>query len=114
MPSTVTLMLRPPGLAGSIASRTEPGTFDEYVDAITTFPDETFDLVVVDGRARVECGRRAMDKVTRGGMLLLDDSNRRRYQPLRDALITWERADFRGLKPQNVGVAQTTIWTRPT
>jgi hypothetical protein len=113
MPPTVTLLLRQPGLAGSISSGTETGAFDEYVGVITTFPDDSFELVVVDGRARVDCGLRAMVKVAPGGMLLLDDSNRRRYRPLRDALSAWVRADFRGLKPQNVGVAQTTIWTRP-
>ena len=48
-------------------------------NAICDEPDASLDLVVVDGRARVECARRAMPKVKPGGLLLLDDTSRERY-----------------------------------
>jgi hypothetical protein len=55
----------------------------------------------------------AIRKVRPGGRLLLDDSQRERYRPLLDALRGWRRVDSRGLKPREITVMQTTIWTRP-
>jgi predicted O-methyltransferase YrrM len=54
--------------------------FTEYVDSISTVDGE-FDLIVVDGRARGACLRRATDRLAADGLLLFDNSNRRRYQP---------------------------------
>lgn len=53
---------------------------DRYVGAIAEL-DGTFDLVVVDGRERVRCVEAALPHLAAGGMVLLDDSQRRRYQP---------------------------------
>lgn len=52
--------------------------FDAYVRAIDDVDGE-FDLVVVDGRARVACARRALTRLLPGGMLLLDNANRAEY-----------------------------------
>jgi hypothetical protein len=114
LPSTVDLILCEPAPEGVVASDAESGRFfDEYVQAINAQRDDSLDLVIIDGRARVACGLAAMNKVKPGGMLLLDDSDRRRYGRLIDALATWERADFRGLKAGGGGVHQTSIWFRP-
>jgi hypothetical protein len=98
---------------GSITSQVEPGFFDSYVDAICDEPDASFDLVIVDGRARVECARRAMPKVKPGGLLLLDDTRRERYQPAIALLAGWDRYVFEGLKPGDVFPGQTSVWRRP-
>jgi hypothetical protein len=114
LPPGPTLLLREASAEGTIGSEAAPGQFfDAYVAAIDEHPDESFDLVVVDGRARVACGMAAIPKVRPGGRLLLDDSQRERYQPLLDALRAWPRVDARGLKPREITVMQTTIWTRP-
>lgn len=113
VPGAVTLLLREPGRGGSVGSAVEAGSFDAYVAAIADYPDDSFDLVIVDGRARVACGLAAMAKVRVGGLLLLDDSQRTRYAPLARALTGWPRTDVRGLKPGEVEISQTTIWTKP-
>ena len=52
---------------------------DGYVGAIAEAGGE-FDLIVVDGRRRVECLERAVPYLKRGGIVLFDDSGRGRYR----------------------------------
>jgi len=52
--------------------------FADYVAAIDDVAGE-FDLVVVDGRARVASARRALPRLAPGGLLLLDNANRAEY-----------------------------------
>jgi Methyltransferase domain len=109
----VTLLFQPPAVGGAVNSASESGYFDDYVAAIDGEPNESLDLVIVDGRARVDCARHAMPKVKPGGLLLFDDTNRLRYQPAIEALAEWERRIFAGLKPRSVLPAQTSVWRRP-
>jgi hypothetical protein len=39
-----------------------------------------FDLIVIDGRRRVECLARALPRLKPGGIILFDDSGRKRYR----------------------------------
>lgn len=107
------LLGTPADVAGFVGSAAGDGFFDSYVAAIDAQPDAGLDLVIVDGRARVECVRRAIGKVRAGGLLLLDDSDRARYQPAVALLAGWERHVFTGLKPGYPVPAQTSIWRRP-
>lgn len=52
--------------------------FDDYVSTIEQVGGR-FDLVVIDGRARVECLRRALPHVAADGVILFDDAERPRY-----------------------------------
>ena len=107
-----TLLFRPPAPSGAVTSVAAPGYFDAYVAAIGDQADISLDLVIVDGRARVECARRAMPKVRPGGLLLLDDTDRARYRPAVEMLTGWERHVFTGLKPGQRLPAQTSVWRR--
>lgn len=106
------LLFRPPAESGTIASASLPGYLDDYVAAIDGEADGSLDLVVVDGRARAECVRRAMPKVGPGGLLLLDDTNRERYRPAVNLLSDWERHVFSGLKSGHIPPSQTSVWRR--
>lgn len=86
---------------------------DEYPKAI----DRTYDIVLVDGRRRVECVKHAIPFV--GKYLILDNSERERYQEAHDAIPdTWIRRDFYGAgrkDPWKLGEHrewQTTIYER--
>ena len=73
-----------------------------------------FDLVVVDGRDRVNCVRQAVQCLTPTGVILLDDTERARYQ---DAFDDLDQQGFRhltlsGIKPGNPCRNQTTIFYR--
>lgn len=52
---------------------------DAYIGAIDA-EDDPFDLIVVDGRRRTECLTRAIPHLAPGGIILFDDSGRRRYR----------------------------------
>ncbi len=47
-----------------------------YADIILEFPDNYFDFILVDGNIRSLCMERAIPKIKKGGMLILDNANR--------------------------------------
>jgi hypothetical protein len=114
----VKVALVTPTSDGEVRSGVEPGYFDSYVAVAEDFADGSLDLVIVDGRARVDCVRRAMAKVRPGGVLLLDDTDRQRYAPALKLLAGWRRHVFCGLKPGALPLdiarpAETSVWQRP-
>lgn len=113
LPSGIELIEAPPSKAGEIVSAVGDGFFDNYVGAIEQYPDNSFDLVIVDGRARVDCVARARWKVRPGGYLLLDDSDRPRYEAACRSMSAWHARSVRGLKIGSNFPATTTIWERP-
>ena len=84
-----------------------------YVAAIDRFPDEHFDIVLIDGRRRLDCLSRAVAKVRPGGRLILDDSEREKYAHAGSLLVGWPRQDFSGLVPCKDRAGQTSVFTRP-
>lgn len=65
--------------------------FTDYVQSIDAVGGQ-FDLIIVDGRARSECLHRAADRLAADGLLVFDNSNRRRYQQaLRTSGLAVER-----------------------
>lgn len=55
--------------------------FGGYVRAIRTL-EGPFDLIVIDGRARLACLEEAVDHLADGGLIVFDDARRRRYADL--------------------------------
>ncbi len=76
--------------------------FENYVKSIEAFPDDSFDVVIVDGRARPSCILHAIKKVKENGILIVDNSDRSYYlQPfyeLKDER-KWTAKTFRGHVP---------------
>ncbi len=55
---------------------------DDYPDAIRFIgADKKYDIVVIDGRMRNSCIEKAVDFLTTQGIIILDDSDRPRYEP---------------------------------
>ena len=75
--------------------------------------DGRFDLVVVDGRRRVECVDRARNRVAAGGWLVLDDSDRQAYSLAVEQMVGWHKLVLKGPRPQTKDDPQTTFWQRP-
>jgi predicted O-methyltransferase YrrM len=92
---------------------TDREQYAAYVSVIRAYPDGYFDVVVVDGRERLRCFDAAMPKVRRGGLLVLDDSERERYAGAFQLAAGWPHRTFRGLAPSKAVPATTTLWTRP-
>ena len=80
--------------------------WDAYVHAIDAEPDASFDVIAVDGRKRVPCLLQAIRKVKPGGLLVLDDAQRERYEPAVTA-VPWPVKTF------DLGGHLTLVWTRP-
>lgn len=90
--------------------KSETLDFSEYVDKINEYEDGTFDLVIVDGRARISCVLTALPKVKKGGYLLLDDSQRKHYQPAFELLKDCKKITYRGLAPYKDTIESLTVW----
>ena len=88
--------------------------FANYVKKIAEYPDEYFDVVLIDGRARTSCMFYALNKVKKGGLLVLDNSDRAYYTKW----ITKELDNFKvevdsyGPVPHLAEFSKTTIWKR--
>lgn len=88
--------------------------FANYVSDIDQYPDDSFDIVVVDGRARPACVFHAIKKIKKGGYLLLDNSEREHYQQAIKLLETegWKRHDFYGPAPYAYDFSVTSFFRR--
>ncbi len=89
--------------------------FKSYVEKINEWPDNFFDLIVVDGRARNFCMALAMQKIKVGAYILLDNSERRYYA--KDAVSLcdsskWEAAVFRAPAPFQHAFTQSSFFKR--
>lgn len=101
-------------LYGSASEGWTTYTFENYVKAIDEHPDKTFDLVLVDGRARSACVLHAIKKVRPGGILVLDNSERPQYQTaISEVPREWARFDFPGPSARADFFSRTTIWIVP-
>ena len=84
-----------------------------YCRSISEF-NQNFDVVIVDGRDRVNCVKQAINKLSDSGVILLDDSSRERYF---EAIEFAKEKGFRslnleGIKPTGSFVDRTTILYR--
>jgi tRNA A58 N-methylase Trm61 len=90
-------------------------SFRDYVEAIRTFPDDHFDWVMVDGRARVACIRSSAAKLKPGAAMVVDNTDRAEYQTQIEELVRfgWVRSDFRGPAPSLLNFTCTSVLRRP-
>jgi SAM-dependent methyltransferase len=88
-------------------------TFRNYVSQVDAFPDDHFDVILIDGRARPACIQHSVDKVRPGGLLVLDNADRPYYtartQPY---LAHFTRHVFRGPVPGITLMGQTDIYVK--
>ena len=85
--------------------------FAEYVAAIDEVAG-AFDLVVIDGRAREACLAAAAGRIAHDGLIVLDNSRRRRYRAA-IARSGLEERVLSGLTPTLPYPEQTSLLTPP-
>lgn len=87
----------------------------DYCRAAKTFANGPVDVVVNDGRDRVNCCYNSIDALSDGGVVVWDNADRDRYQPGFDFLIDrgFRRLKFIGHGPINVNQWETSIFYRP-
>lgn len=81
--------------------------FKDYINALDAFSDSHFNFIAVDGRARLSCILKSIPKLKHGGFLLLDNSERKRYEPALKALKDWP------MIYTTTGLTDTSIWMKP-
>ena len=81
--------------------------YSDYYNKVSDFSNSYFDFILIDGRARVECSIRAIPKLKSGGIFILDNSERRRYEIVHKELSNWKRINTTS------GLTDTTIWFKP-
>lgn len=86
--------------------------FEKYVKIIDTFADNYFDLIFIDGRARPSCILHAINKLKKGGFLILDNSERNEYFKGIDLIKNCEMIEFYGPGPFIDYFWKTTIWIK--
>lgn len=76
--------------------------------------DTQFDVVMVDGKDRVNCIREGFMKLNDNGVLILDDSNRPDYAPGFElaAELGYRTLHFEGLKPTDFIREKATLFYR--
>lgn len=86
--------------------------FEAYAKSICDYPDESFDLIVIDGRSRPSCIFHAIPKLKKGGYLLVDNTERDYYlnNPFLINLLTdMIRVDYRAHVPGLYHYCSTTL-----
>ena len=83
LPPNVEYRLVDPGWPHEGFSQAEVGQFDEYIRGIVGFSVSEFDLILIDGRARIDCALEAAKFQPRGGLLFFHDFWLRRHYLVR-------------------------------
>jgi hypothetical protein len=86
--------------------------FESYAKQIDRFPNQFFDIVIVDGRARPSCILHAINKIKVNGFLIVDNSERDHYSPSFASLRNWKKLDFMGAVPYDYHFSQTSIYQK--
>ena len=85
----------------------------EYSKAILEYNDR-FNIVVIDGRDRVNCAKNSLGALRENGLIIWDNSDREKYQEGYSYLMQngFRRLDFEGLGPINAYKWCTSIFYR--
>jgi hypothetical protein len=86
-----------------------------YASAIDAYADNYFDLVLVDGRSRPSCMKHAIPKIKKGGLLILDNSDRDYYHTYFKQIISEQFItiiDEAGPGPYSMDFSKTSIWKK--
>lgn len=87
--------------------------FANYANYILEFPDDYFDLIVIDGRVRPYCLKNSLPKLKSGGYLLFDNSDRKHYQEELEKIRNWQVLKSYGPTIGDLSFNQTSIYRKP-
>lgn len=73
--------------------------YKDYVKSILQFSDESFDIILIDGRCRTSCIRDAFPKLKIGGLLVLDNAEREYYSINNESVFQKCRIELMGMGP---------------
>jgi len=85
-------------------------SFKKYVNSIDKYPQKYFDVIFIDGRDRNSCVTKSITKIRQDGIIILDNSEREKYQESISLLSKYKRIDFYGFGPYSIHPWQTSVW----
>jgi hypothetical protein len=87
-----------------------------YATSINIIPDNSLDIVLIDGRARRACIAHAMSKVKQGGYLIVDNSDRSYYfinpNEILFDITKWNSKHFIGPVPYGFHFGKTSFFKK--
>lgn len=82
----------------------------DYVHNINRYDDGFFDIIVIDGRARVACFREAIPKLKNGGYLVFDNGDRKEYEIALEKMIPFLLFSDYSVTMYDLNFSQTNIY----
>ncbi|RPA68426.1 class I SAM-dependent methyltransferase [Cyclobacteriaceae bacterium YHN15] len=83
----------------------------DYVSFVKSFEDQSFDLILIDGRERVKCLESSIPKLKKGGIIVFDNADRRKYKKaLEDHLGHFKCLKFYGPSIADINFSETHIY----
>ena len=73
---------------------------------------QKFDFIIIDSLKRFECAKNVINALKPGGILILDDSERKNYKKIFEffAENNFQKQDFFGIAPGQLRIKNTTIF----
>lgn len=100
---------------GSSSPKYQSHRFEDYVRVIDQYDDQSFDIIVVDGRSRPSCVKHGIPKLKLGGILVLDNAERPQFKQIHQMLCDkskWQKIDCSGPAPYAKYFWSTVIWKK--
>ena len=89
-------------------------TFRDYAHAADHLPENSMDLLIIDGRVRPACLIQTISKLKPGGILLFDNTERASYQPYIDKYLKgWSSEKYQGVTVCYAFFTETSIFWKP-
>jgi hypothetical protein len=96
-----------------VSSNYSDKIFKRYVCQIDTFGDQSFDIILIDGRARPSCIKHSTSKIKVGGFIIVDNSERDYYFTSTNKYLTnFKQLSFTGIVPCALSYSRTDIFQR--
>jgi len=86
----------------------------EYANSIRSYPDKSFDVIVIDGSHRNDCAKKSINKLKDSGIIVFDNSDSSEYNESMVFLNNngFFRIDFWGLIPSYMYKNCTSVFCR--
>ncbi|WP_111672176.1 O-methyltransferase [Algoriphagus litoralis] len=88
--------------------------FEKYAHAADHLPNDSIDLLIIDGRVRPQCLINTVGKLKKGGILIFDNAERESYQNiLQQVLSGWKVNRYAGVSVYDAFFSTTDIYVKP-
>ena len=103
-----------PNLVSSNNPKTNIPKPEDYLSPLKNIKNASLDVVLIDGRHRVESIKQSMSLIKGGGILILDNSDRVDYQEAFTLLTDWSLLNTSCITNASDFVTPAAIWIKPS